>query len=57
VLTRAQLLSEEWGRQAYLAWRSGDDSQFEEATRRGLADTEGEDEAQELGRPTLRLVT
>jgi hypothetical protein len=57
VLTRAQLLSEEWGRQAYLAWRSGDDSRFEEVTRRGLADMEVEDEAQGFGRPALRLVT
>lgn len=59
VLTEDDLLYEPWGRRAYEEWRLGDDSQFIEDTRRGMAEVDPEDEAAALGRgrPVLRIVT
>jgi hypothetical protein len=59
VLTQEALLSETWGRRAYADWLAGDDWQFEEDMRRGMADVDAEDEAAGRSgpRPTLRVVT
>jgi hypothetical protein len=58
VLTDEDLLYEPWGRRAYEDWRLGDDSQFEEDTRRGMAEPGAEDEAagRWWTRPILRVV-